>query len=85
MESHLKPSSIQSDLMRTMALENARKTNGLSELVLIAPPRFLGQLRKNLSKATQRIIVATHAKHLTQQSDAMILKQLETPDFIRSA
>lgn len=46
-------------------LEEGRNTGELSRLVLIAPPRFLGQLRSHLSERAADLVALTIDKELT--------------------
>ncbi len=48
-----------------MRLEEGRTSGELERLVLVAPPRFLGQLRANLSGPTQGLVALTLDKELT--------------------
>jgi protein required for attachment to host cells len=47
-------------------LESGCNEHGVEQFVLIAPPRFLGQLRSKLGKGTERRVVREIAKDLTQ-------------------
>ena len=53
-------------------LEQARTKGELEELVLIAPPAFLGLLRQNLSAATEKHLVKSIDKNLVQMSEREI-------------
>ena len=49
-------------------VEDVRKANGLSRLLLIAAPKFLGALRSQLSSETREKIIFEQDKNLTQHS-----------------
>ena len=53
-------------------LEQARTKGELEELVLIAPPAFLGLLRQNLSAATEKHLIKSIDKNLVQMSEREI-------------
>jgi protein required for attachment to host cells len=53
-------------------LEQARTKGELEELVLIAPPAFLGLLRQNLSAATEKHLAKSIDKNLVQMSEREI-------------
>ena len=57
-------------------LEDKRKTNKLNNLILVAAPAFLGELRTHLSKETSEKIVLELDKNLTQHSDEDIRQHL---------
>lgn len=46
-------------------LDEGRTSGELERLVLIAPPRFLGQLRASLNGPTQELVALTIGKELT--------------------
>ena len=48
-----------------MRLEEGRNAGQLDRLVLIAPPRFLGQLRSHLSEQSAALVALTIDKELT--------------------
>jgi protein required for attachment to host cells len=50
------------------ALEHARTTNAVDELILVAPPKFLGYLRGELTPACRQLVKAEHGKDLSQLS-----------------
>lgn len=49
-------------------LEDARKTNKLSRLLIVASPTFLGELRSQLSSETNEKVIFELNKNLTQSS-----------------
>ncbi|MCB9678104.1 MAG: host attachment protein [Alphaproteobacteria bacterium] len=51
---------------RQVADQAKQRLDDYDGLHIVAPPRFLGQLRKVLSKPVQRKLVGTLAKDLTQ-------------------
>ncbi len=61
-------------------LNDARNANKLSNLLLIAEPTFLGELRAHLSHATKEKVVFELDKNLTHHSPADIRKHL--PEFL---
>ncbi|MFC1589584.1 host attachment protein [Pseudomonadota bacterium] len=61
-------------------LDSARNANKLSNLLLVAGPAFLGELRTHLSTATSEKVVFELDKNLAHQSPADIRKHL--PEFL---
>ena len=57
-------------------LDDARKANKLSNLLLVAAPAFLGELRTHLSSATKEKIVFELDKNITDHSLDDIRKHL---------
>jgi protein required for attachment to host cells len=55
-------------------LDVQRRGIKASELVIIAAPRFLGLLRPQLSKPTQKIVVRELARDMVRASDAQLLR-----------
>lgn len=53
-------------------LYRARVENTLDKLILVAPPRFLGQLRDKLDPPTAKLVIHTLSKDLTKASLADI-------------
>ena len=49
-------------------LERARAAGEIDRLVLIAPPKFLGELRSSLSDATNQLVVISIDKETTTES-----------------
>jgi len=49
-------------------LYHARVDNTMDKLILVAPPRFLGQLRDKIDGPTAKLIIHTLAKDLTKAS-----------------
>ena len=45
-------------------LDSERKREAFNRLILVAPPRFLGDLRKNLAEPVRKLMVAEIAKDL---------------------
>ena len=58
------------------AIRGARGEGRFDQLVLIAPPAFLGQLRAVLDAATTRLIASTHAKDLSKLSQHELEQRL---------
>ena len=61
-------------------LEDARKANKLSHLLLVAAPAFLGELRTHLTSETREKIVFELDKNITDHSLDDIRKHL--PEFL---
>jgi protein required for attachment to host cells len=57
-------------------LEEARVAGKFEELVLVAPPEFLGQLRAALSEVTRHKVVKSIHKNLVQADPEAIRKHL---------
>lgn len=57
-------------------LDDARKTNKLSNLLLVAAPAFLGELRAHLSSETSQKVVFELDKTLTHHTPEDIRKHL---------
>lgn len=57
----------QSEFARSISeyIENARKTNQISNIILVAAPVMLGELRSHLSDGTKKQIVLEVAKNFT--------------------
>jgi protein required for attachment to host cells len=53
-------------------LEQGRNTGELARLVLVAPPRFLGQLRASLSTSASSLVALSIDKELTTLSAAKL-------------
>ncbi|APE30939.1 hypothetical protein BOX17_08210 [Halomonas aestuarii] len=53
-------------------LYRARVDNSMQKLILVAPPRFLGQLRDKVDGPTAKLVIHTLAKDLTKASVADI-------------
>lgn len=60
-------------------LEEGRHAGELERLVLIAPPRFLGQLRNNLSEHSAGLVALTIDKELTTLSADKL--EAHVPEF----
>ncbi|MGB5396383.1 MAG: host attachment protein [Gammaproteobacteria bacterium] len=57
-------------------LDNARKKNIFNQLILVAPPEFLGKLRHQLSAQTQKLVCLEQAKNLSAMNAVDIRKHL---------
>lgn len=55
-------------------LDTERRSGECHELVIIAAPHFLGVLRPQLSRPTQKIVVREVAKDLVRAGDAQLLR-----------
>ncbi|WP_108446133.1 host attachment protein [Halomonas denitrificans] len=53
-------------------LYRARVDNSMEKLILVAPPRFLGQLRDKLDGPTTKLVIHSLAKDLTKATPADI-------------
>ena len=60
------------------ALERGRQEKAYTKLVLVAPPRFLGVLRQQLSKDVSAMVVEEAAKSLVSERPDAIKGHLET-------
>ncbi|HVZ00896.1 MAG TPA: host attachment protein [Dongiaceae bacterium] len=58
-------------------LDEAVKAKRFDRLIIAAPPRALGNIRKALSTATAKLVSAEYDKDLTRSSPADIAKHLE--------
>ncbi|MBI4356887.1 MAG: host attachment protein [Gammaproteobacteria bacterium] len=58
-------------------IENAYSVHQFERLVLIAPPDFLGCLRKNLTEATKKLVIHEIQKNLVREDHKTILQHLE--------
>ena len=76
--------SVKQHLRETFAhriaseLESARNANDFQRLILVAAPALLGDLRAQLSKATQRLVQAEVDKHMTGQGPAAIATLIDS-------
>lgn len=57
-------------------LDDARKRNRFERLVLIAPPKSLGELRRTLDTETRNLVIAEIAKNLTDAAPDDLRRQL---------
>jgi protein required for attachment to host cells len=57
-------------------LDDARKQNVFNQLILVAPPEFLGNLRQQLTPQTQKLASLEVAKNLSALSAVEIRKHL---------
>ncbi|MDX1430868.1 MAG: host attachment protein [Gammaproteobacteria bacterium] len=57
-------------------LDHARATGRFEELVLVAPPRFLGQLRECLSRTTLDAVSREIHKNLTREDAASVRRAI---------
>ena len=62
-------------------LDDARKTNNLNKLFIVAAPAFLGELRAHLSNETSEKIVFELDKNLAHHSAEDIRQHL--PKFLK--
>lgn len=57
-------------------LSDHAQKHDFQRLILVAPPQFMGDLRKHLSPAAAAAIIAEVDKDLTQETDAAIRERL---------
>lgn len=57
-------------------LEHGQKTNLFGRLMLVAPPHFLGLLKKTLHTSVSKLIAGTVDKDFTQTTEADLHKHL---------
>jgi dienelactone hydrolase/protein required for attachment to host cells len=68
MDRHTPPKQVEAETFARRlahALDQARNAHAFDALALVAPPRFLGLLRKSLSPAVRRVVIASAHKELT--------------------
>lgn len=67
-----------SDFARALAdrLRRARVANQYDELVLVAPPRFLGLLRSSLDGPTTHLVVGSMDKDLAMKNETELIEHL---------
>lgn len=53
-------------------LDDERRRGGIDDFVIIAEPRFLGELRLQLSDPTRRLVTRELARNLTRETPARI-------------
>jgi protein required for attachment to host cells len=63
-------------------LELARTKAGFERLVLVAPPKMLGQLREALSEALRALLIAELPKDLAHSDGDQVRKQLAELAFV---
>ena len=57
-------------------IEKARLQNELENLFLICPPKFLGELRTNLSGESQKMVIQSIDKNLIEKNEGEIRQHL---------
>ena len=69
---------VVSDFSRALAdkLRHARVQNQFDQLVLVAPPRFLGLLRSSLDGPTAQLVIASVHKDLATSNEAELIRHL---------
>ena len=69
---------VVSDFSRELAdkLRQARVQNQFDQLVLVAPPRFLGLLRSSLDGPTSQLVIGTIHKDLASSNEAELIQHL---------
>lgn len=58
-------------------LYQVRNGNQMEKLILVAPPRFLGQLRDKLDAPTSKLVIHSLSKDLTKASTEEIANAIE--------
>lgn len=58
-------------------LESQRQAGDFARLVLVAPPKFLGQLRGELKGPLEACVVRSQSAEYTQMSDAELAKHVD--------
>ncbi len=58
-------------------LETQRQTGDFTRLVLVAPPKFLGQLRGELKAPLEACVIRSQSAEYTQMSDAELVKHVD--------
>jgi len=68
----------QSEFAREIAnlLDDKRKTHAFDRIVVVAPPRFLGELRSMMPQQLQDLVTAEVAKDLTKSPTHVLKDQL---------
>lgn len=61
-------------------LDKARTTQRFESLHLIAPPKFLGLLRRHMRKETQNLVAATLTKEVAWLDERSIAEYIRTHD-----
>jgi protein required for attachment to host cells len=66
------------DFARQLAgkLQQGRTENAYGQLVLAAPPKFLGQLRSSLDAPTAKLLIGSIDKDLASSDEAEIIEQI---------
>ncbi len=57
-------------------LESGRKSGNYRDLIIVAPPEFMGLLRKHMHHDLQRMVVQNIEKNYTQDNDKDLLHNL---------
>lgn len=79
MESKTSPKEVEFERFAhqlTKVLQDGHGQQSYAQLVLVAPPHFLGLLRKGLSAAVSKMIVATLDRDYQHLSELEVRKQL---------
>lgn len=58
------------------SLEAGRKTNSFRDLIIVAPPAFMGLLHKRMSYEMHKLVSKTIEKDYTQHNEKQILEKL---------
>lgn len=70
---------VMQEFARSIAkvIENGRVHNAYDRLVLVAPPRFLGELKNSLSPKAEGLVYRTLDQELTRLDDAALRQRLQ--------
>lgn len=58
-------------------LETQRQAGGVERLVLVAPPKFLGQLRGEIKGPLEHLVVRSKDADYTQMADTELVKHID--------
>lgn len=81
MEPHTDPREVEwSNFARELAneLEHGRTHNAFDELIIVAPPQFLGQLRDAMTDHLHDMVRADVPKNLTQVEDRDVIERIKS-------
>ncbi len=74
---------VMQEFARSIAkiIEDGRVHNAFDRLVLVAPPRFLGELKSSLSAKAEELVYRTVDQELTRLDDAALRQRLQPALF----
>lgn len=73
------PKTIEAEqfaLKLTSRLDNGRKEDSYQDLVIVAPPNFMGLLNKHMHNQVTKLLSKTIEKDYTQQAEKELVKSL---------